>query len=236
MSFGKPLLVMGDPAQLPPVQGSGYFMKDTPEVLLTKIHRQAKGSDVLKLATRVRSGKGVNRAVLRHPTRAEAMQFDQVIVGTNAERWRRIRVLRELHGLKKSLPQRGDKVIVQQNNRDFDVFNGQMFTVVDRLHKADEYVRLRVRDDDGQLHIVTAWSDGFRGLDGEARVRALGMRSYDHAVMTFGWAITCHKSQGSRWGSVLVVDDWRFNDRTRWLYTAITRASHQVTIYNPRSR
>jgi exodeoxyribonuclease V len=236
MSFKKPLLVMGDPAQLPPVQGKGFFMQDEPEVLLTKIHRQAEGSEVLKLATRVRSGKGLHRSVLRRPTREEAMEFDQVIVGTNAERWRRIHVLRELHGLKKTLPQRGDEVIVTQNNRDLDVFNGQMFTVVERLHKAADYVRLRVRDDEGEKREITAWSDGFRGLAGEGRIKALGYRTTEHAVMTYGWAITCHKSQGSQWGTVLVVDDWRYNDRSRWLYTAITRASDRIAIYDPRNR
>ena len=44
---------------------------------------------------------------------------------------------------------------------------------------------------------------------------------------TFGWAITCHKAQGSQWENIVVWDDGlgrTEQDRRRWLYTAITRA------------
>src|SRR5260370_1454897 len=35
MSFGVPLLVLGDPAQLPPIQGGGFFTQDEPHAMLT---------------------------------------------------------------------------------------------------------------------------------------------------------------------------------------------------------
>src|SRR3981081_2818468 len=41
MSFGCPLLVLGDTAQLPPIQGGGFFTECEPEVMLTEVHRQA---------------------------------------------------------------------------------------------------------------------------------------------------------------------------------------------------
>jgi exodeoxyribonuclease-5 len=50
---------------------------------------------------------------------------------------------------------------------------------------------------------------------------------------TYGWAITCHKAQGSQWGNVIVYDDrWgRSSDQRRqWLYTAITRAESGLVI------
>jgi exodeoxyribonuclease-5 len=48
----------------------------------------------------------------------------------------------------------------------------------------------------------------------------------------YGYAITCHKSQGSQWDNVLVYDEsWCFRDQwERWLYTAITRAAEKITI------
>jgi exodeoxyribonuclease-5 len=48
----------------------------------------------------------------------------------------------------------------------------------------------------------------------------------------FGYAITCHKSQGSQWENVLIYDEsWCFRDEwQRWLYTAITRASEKITL------
>src|ERR1700756_2284703 len=43
LSFGAPVLVLGDPAQLPPVQGGGFFTDAEPDVMLTEGHRQALG-------------------------------------------------------------------------------------------------------------------------------------------------------------------------------------------------
>jgi exodeoxyribonuclease-5 len=49
---------------------------------------------------------------------------------------------------------------------------------------------------------------------------------------TYGWALTCHKSQGSQWDSVLVFDESRAfrDDASKWLYTAVTRAAEKVTV------
>ena len=46
----------------------------------------------------------------------------------------------------------------------------------------------------------------------------------------YGYVLTVHKSQGSQWGKVLVLDEWRGSGRTQWLYTAITRAAESVTV------
>src|SRR5262249_44700026 len=41
LRFGVPIIVIGDPAQLPPVEGAGFFTTDEPDFMLTEIHRQA---------------------------------------------------------------------------------------------------------------------------------------------------------------------------------------------------
>ncbi len=51
----------------------------------------------------------------------------------------------------------------------------------------------------------------------------------------FGYAITCHKAQGGEWQNVFVQIEPVFDklpreNQYRWLYTAITRASTQLTI------
>jgi hypothetical protein len=50
--------------------------------------------------------------------------------------------------------------------------------------------------------------------------------------VTWGYALTAHKAQGSQWADVLVIDESRyFHDASRsWLYTAITRAAESVTV------
>ena len=57
MSFGVPLLAVGDPYQLGPVRGQPYFNLARPDVRLTKIYRQEATSKILELATRVREQK-----------------------------------------------------------------------------------------------------------------------------------------------------------------------------------
>ena len=50
---------------------------------------------------------------------------------------------------------------------------------------------------------------------------------------TYGYAITGHKSQGSQWDKVLVIEE-RFpfekEEHARWLYTCCTRASSRLVL------
>lgn len=50
---------------------------------------------------------------------------------------------------------------------------------------------------------------------------------------TYGYAITCHKAQGSEWGNVLVLEEkfpYPAVEHARWLYTAATRAAEKLVI------
>ena len=51
------------------------------------------------------------------------------------------------------------------------------------------------------------------------------------ARFEFAYAVTCHKSQGSEYDTVVVLDESRlFSDGREWLYTAITRAKKNLVI------
>ena len=55
-------------------------------------------------------------------------------------------------------------------------------------------------------------------------------RQFDE--FTFGYCLTVHKAQGSQWDKVYLFDEsfvFR-DDRRRWLYTGVTRASEQITV------
>src|ERR1700691_5070343 len=56
LSFGKPVLVLGDPAQLPPVKGGGFFTDAEPDVMLTEVHRHAADNPIIRLSMIVREG------------------------------------------------------------------------------------------------------------------------------------------------------------------------------------
>ena len=95
MSFGKPILVLGDPGQLPPIKGEGAFTRDAPDVMLTEIHRQAAESAIIRLATMARQGEPIgfgeyDRSVAKmrkgDVTPAQALRSGQLICGMNATR------------------------------------------------------------------------------------------------------------------------------------------------------
>ncbi|WP_433368417.1 ATP-dependent DNA helicase [Actinoplanes sp. CA-142083] len=263
LSFGVKILCLGDPAQLPPVEGGGYFINAQPDHLLTEIHRSALDSPVTRLATSVRQSMPGDRTLgmggmdghsgrKLAVSRAEVAGFDQVLVGTNKVRWQAIHLLRGLRGLTGDVPQPGDRVIGLANSAEADIFNGQQFTVVAVAGATSDRVSMTVVDDAGNERQITAWLAGFTGQEGEKLAKREGRGSV--AAMTFAQAITCHKSQGSQWDRVLVVDEsWIFAraaasdamragspaeaaaaaghlNGQRWLYTAITRAAQQVVV------
>ena len=59
LAFGKPILVLGDPGQLPPIKGEGAFTDVAPDVMLTEIHRQAGESAIIRLATMARQSEPI---------------------------------------------------------------------------------------------------------------------------------------------------------------------------------
>src|SRR5688500_3680584 len=116
LSFGTPVLVLGDPAQLPPISGGGFFTEHEPDILLTEIHRQARDNPIIQLAMQVREGKeimhgdyGTAQIIGRDGVTQElVLGAAQVLVGTNKTRKRYNQRLRELKGFPNSYPAAGD--------------------------------------------------------------------------------------------------------------------------------
>src|SRR5690349_14732333 len=117
MSFGVPVLVLGDPAQLPPIQGGGFFTEAEPDAMLTEVHRQAADDPIVHLSMAVREGERVEpgrygdsevvRKSALDPERV--LSADQVLVGRNATRRAYNARLRERRGFTDPLPQADDK-------------------------------------------------------------------------------------------------------------------------------
>jgi exodeoxyribonuclease-5 len=226
LSFGVKVLVLGDPAQLPPVEGAGYFIDAPPDHLLTEIHRSALDSPVTRLATAVRNCKEGDRSYgiagmdgdsgrTDDLSVEELRGFDQVLVGTNAARWDAIRLIRALEGRIEPAPMPGDRIICLVNSSESDVFNGQQFTVRTRKPASrDDQWKLTVTDDTGKTRKLTVWAAGFRDADGEQEAKRKGRGAV--AAATFAQAITVHKAQGSQWDNVLVVNEAATFYRTKY--------------------
>ncbi len=75
-------------------------------------------------------------------------------------------------------------------------------------------------------------------FDKKARMAALKADPYYNALqIKFAMAITCHKAQGGQWQAVFVdqgylTDDMLDLEFLRWLYTACTRATHELFLVN----
>lgn len=235
LSFGVPILALGDPGQLRPVRGQSFF-SDTPDLLLTEIHRQAADNPIIRLSKIVREGgfltpgtygtSTVTRYGDARPTLAEkVLSCDQLLVGRNATRLSSNRRARQLLGRDSELPQIGDKLICLRNNHEAGLLNGQSWTAIENAIEVDsKTITLRVENDDAQKLDCLAHTAYFYG-ETPPHWEIKDAEGFD-----YGFAMTVHKSQGSQWGNVLLLDEWNGADRRQWLYTAITRAAERIDI------
>ncbi|MCY0146265.1 ATP-dependent RecD-like DNA helicase [Hoeflea sp. G2-23] len=241
MSFGTPILVLGDPGQLPPISGGGYFTEHEPDILLTEIHRQARDNPIIDLAMQVREGReimhgdyGTAQVIGKNDVdRDMVLEADQVLVGTNRTRRRYNQRLRELKGFTQAFPQSGDKLVCLRNDPSKGLLNGSLWQVMTSSKETVKPgINLLVRPEDDDMDRGSAkiklLKSAFDAPDLEVPWQT--KKRYDD--FDYGYALTVHKAQGSQWDSVVLFDEsYAFREsRERWLYTAITRAAERLVI------
>ena len=241
MSFGTPILVLGDPGQLPPITGGGFFTDHEPDFLLTEIHRQARDNPIIQLALDVREGRefmygdyGDARVISRNEVNSEMVtSADQVLVGTNRTRRRYNQRLRELKGFDALYPQSGDKLVCLRNDPAKALLNGSLWKVMTSSRETVKpginlLVSPEEDDPDRGVAKIKLLKAAFDEPDGDIPWQT--KKRYDD--FDYGYALTVHKAQGSQWNEVVLFDEsFAFRDtRSRWLYTAITRAAERLTI------
>jgi exodeoxyribonuclease V len=239
LSFGKPILVLGDPFQLPPVNGAGYFTESAPDVMLTEIHRQAADNPIIRLSQVVRAGgeltegdHGETRIVGRGAIdSAQVLAADQVLVGTNRTRRMYNQRMRTLNGFSERLPVTGDRLVCLRNDRTKGLINGGLWRVESLADMRKDFVRMIVRSEDegaSKPVKVAVLKQFFEGTEGELSYPL--RRESDE--FDYGYALTVHKAQGSQWDHVMLFDEsFAFREhRARWLYTGLTRAAKRLTL------
>jgi exodeoxyribonuclease-5 len=221
LSFKKRILVLGDPAQLPPVKGEGFFINAEPDVMLTEVHRQARDNPIIRMSMDIREGGRLalgqygDSAVLRRgDIDREALSkavlgAGQVICGLNRTRTSYNARVRQLKGLAGDAavwhPAVGDRLICLRNKRDKAIFNGGMWNLerIDLFDGAKLKLVARSLDEERDPVEVEVFQNFFNGTENDLDWRSKrGTEEF-----TFGWAITCHKSQGSQWDDVLIFDE-----------------------------
>lgn len=241
MTFGTPILVLGDPGQLPPISGGGFFTEHEPDFLLTEIHRQARDNPIVQLALDVREGReltlgdyGKARVITKADVTQElVLDADQVLVGTNRTRRRYNQRLRELKGFTADVPQSGDKLVCLRNDPAKGLLNGSLWKVMTASRETVKPgINLLITPEDDEpgrgVAKIKLLKAQFETPDVEIPWQT--KRRFDD--FDYGYALTVHKAQGSQWDNVVLFDEsYAFRDtRERWLYTAITRAAEQLTV------
>ncbi len=238
LSFGRPVLVLGDPAQLPPVKGGGYFTEAEPDVMLSEVHRQAAGDPIVRLSMIVREGGrptlgdyGATRVIRRDDIDSAAvLSADQVLVGLNRTRRLYNKRIRTLLNRTSQTPEPGDKLVCLRNDRAKGLLNGGVWRVQTATGVRNGKLRMGVvpDEDPGRKPQRIGVAPVF--FETEDEIPFSLRKNSDE--FDYGYALTVHKAQGSQWDEVVLFDEsYAFREhRNRWLYTGVTRASKRLIL------
>lgn len=240
LSFRVKTLVLGDPAQLPPVgDDAGFFTSKAPDFQLTEIHRQAENDPIIKLSRIAREGGLLKfgtygkSMVIRNSevTMAMAKGVDQILCGKNATRRQKNAKMRTSLG-RSGLFAAGDKIVCTRNNYDLGLLNGSIWQVEDVEFQDEKETVMTIRgmDPGSEREVLSVTATNAVLLGTEKELSDKDARTL--AFFDFGYCITCHKAQGSQWGSLLVFFEAAAfkDDAAKWAYTAITRAAERIII------
>jgi exodeoxyribonuclease-5 len=235
ISYGKPIIYVGDHGQLEPV-GSKFNLMENPMFKLETVHRNA--GEIAHFAYHLRQGKPAftfkaeknvqvvqNRAIQdRH-----LASVDQVICAYNKSRVKINNIVRTVKEIDDTFIAQNEKIICLRNNRQFGLYNG-MQGIVTKIYKRDYFDFIA---NDQIYHKIKYDCDQF-GKNSYKFEKDRNINPFDYA-----YAITAHKSQGDEFGSVIAMEEkselW---DHKRWAYTVASRAKKSLIwvsseIYTP---
>jgi exodeoxyribonuclease V len=251
LAYQKPIIVVGDHGQLPPIKGNFNLMQK-PNVTLEKIHRQAEKNPIIEISIQARqtgeikSGKysdtviKFNRQDSETGERMNEMLVSYtndtlILCGYNTTRKRLNTFIRNSLGFDSESPMSGDRVICLRNNHKERIYNGMLGTIVEIRQLNDHWYEAEITMDGEDHNYIGMISVDQFNADASLNFtedRKLIMKG---DLFDFGYALTVHKAQGSQAKRVVLFeerfkkmddDQWR-----RWLYTAVTRAEEELYIF-----
>ena len=235
-SLNIPIIGLGDPAQLPPVNGTNDILLK-PDIFLTKVYRNDGG--LLELATDIRNGKKLKREYDSVQFRRNSIMRDLHLLSNDSIiicRYNKTRnelnaKIREKVKQFKEPIEVGDKLIVLNNSRTTGLMNGSIVQVlnIDYVNLDYDFAIIDIKNDIGVIQKVKVNLNVILGTPSKLR-----QSRYDDSILSvdYAYAITCHKSQGSEFKEVFViVEGEQYDDFQQWYYTAVTRARSKLYIY-----
>ena len=247
LSFGIPIIGMGDINQLPPVFGFGSYI-EKPDFILTEIMRQAWDSPIIKMSQYVLHDKplaygnyGQNCNVLKSVNVGRnLLAYNCILCNRNATRMLVNDIFRNdiLKYAKSGTIAIGDKLVCKQNCWTRSI--GNIFLTNGTVGFVD-YIDEETTDGE---KITIGFRPDYIDLDetcfdmvpvnrkyietGIAAAYNFGIINFDYA-----YALTVHSAQGSQYPRILYIDDGFTGDKIikkKLKYTAITRAIQSIDI------
>lgn len=225
LSFNIPTVFVGDSFQLPPINRDPKLLLN-PDLLLSTIHRSE--SKIIQLASDIRLTKTPLAVLCRKydcvsPTLTALRAITnhentQIICGYNRTKDKINSMFAK--NVVDPLPTIGDKLICLKNNHELGMSNGEIF-FVENVYDDD---RLVLRDSLGETFEVKYDQPTFLSKKLPSRP------SRERVYLDYGYAITCHKAQGSEFDHVLCFNEAFGDEPNRWAYTAVTRARETFTL------
>jgi len=240
-SFGVKILVMGDPGQLPPINGEGSFTNRQPDFFLQEIHRQAADSPIIELATMARQGMIIPAGYIKGNVQVLSLTNEsaellhnpdtQVLCGLNRIRWAVTQIMRQRLGYGDMLPMPGERILCCKNIKERGLFNGGA-GILKKLEMLDNGAWKITAEVEGSFH-KNLISDPYlfkQHFDAGASVRDFKKKIPNEFDWGYIWSV--HKAQGSGWPHVTLIDNSASFRENRWkhLYTGITRAESGLTV------
>ena len=253
LTFGIPVIVLGDTNQLPPPFGKPYFLF-YPDVQLNQIMRQAEGDPIIYIAQRILNGEplyegvyGKSAIVRRKNLSDYALRNSDVIITTTNKLRGAINDLFRTTFLQYDdleIPHYGEKIICRRNNWGKFINNkGEIYLTngttgfvdyVDKRSFSNKNITIDFRPDFSTKAFHNLKIDMGRLNQQPGSKIDDSWIPPDVDVFEYAYALTTASSQGSQWNNVCVLQEENyFKDRQTYkklLYTGVTRAIESVTL------
>lgn len=254
LSHGVHVIALGDPGQLPPIDGESELLAH-PHVFLDEVVRQAQDSEIIRLSMDIRNGvplkpyKG-NEVIIISKKQLNDFYFsgaDQIIAAKNVTRndinWkcRKIKFGNDVP----NYPITGEKAICLKNYWNVlsecgdPLINGMIgeLSNIKFSHNVFKYGDMMDASftigNNNKFHNLfmdyKLFSESKQTINSDNWIEFRGMAK--PMLFDYAYCITCHKSQGSEFDKVLVFNEYmKGTDWKRWMYTAATRAKKKLII------
>lgn len=250
LSYEVPIIAVGDHGQLPPIN-SKFNLMEKPDLVLEHIHRQAKGNPIIALSIEARIKGMIPAGVYGRYTKKFSKEKEgiqdivddlldsynedtMILCGYNHTRIKLNQHIRAKRDFQLPYPEAGDRVICLRNNREKEIMNGMIGTIMIIEKHDDDWFYATIQMDGNNTvfeGLILAEQFNRREPLNFTKRRYLTLKG---DLFDFGYALTVHKAQGSQAKRVILFEERfsKMDDETwrRWLYTAVTRAEKELYI------